>query len=78
MSSLVIKSHRKDDLLVEYEWDKYAPHFIVYVLKDIPLSQITPHSATCTTLYKNRYATRESAEHSYRLQVKKVKGGYYE
>ena len=77
MSSLLIKSHRKDDLLVEYEWDKYAPHFVVYVLKDIPLAQIQNHGPSCTTLYRERYSNHESAKRSYKLQVKKVKGGYY-
>lgn len=77
MSSMVIDSHRKKDLMVELEWDKYAPHFIVYVLKDLPRSQNKQSGPSCTTLFRNRYNTLESAKCSYRFQVKKLKGGLY-
>ena len=31
MSSWVLGSFTKDDVYIEYEWDKYAPHYVVFV-----------------------------------------------
>lgn len=72
MSSWTLKTYKHKDLLVEYEWDKYAPHYVVSVHKQLIGEDFY------RTLSLNRYDNTDSAKRSYKLQVKRVKGGYYD
>ena len=68
--SLTLETYEQDNLYIEYEWDKYAPHYIVFVGKK--------HSdGLVHTLWTQRYATVEQAKHSFKRQVAKAKKGEY-
>jgi len=68
--SLTLGTYSQDNLYIEYEWDKYAPHYVVYVgSKDV--------EGMLHTLWTNRYATKEQAKRSFKRQVAKAKKGEY-
>jgi hypothetical protein len=68
--SLTLETFEYCDLVVEYEWDKYAPHFIVLVGKK--------YNGVVNLIWIKRYATPEQAKRSYNRQVLKVKKGDYQ
>lgn len=66
--SLTLGTYKQDDLYIEYEWDKYAPHYVVFVGRK--------HSdGLVYTIWRNRYATKEQAKRSFQRQVAKAKKG---
>ncbi|MCR4661724.1 MAG: hypothetical protein K5765_06995 [Clostridia bacterium] len=66
--SLVLGRFEQDNIIVEYEWDKYAPHYVVFV------GRKWKDSSVCT-IWTNRYATVEQAKRSFQRQVRMVKKG---
>lgn len=67
--SLVIETFNQGNIYAEYEWDKYAPHYIVYVGKKI--------NGVIQTLWSKRYDNVKSAKSSFKRQVKKIKEEQY-
>ena len=68
--SLTLETYEQGNIYIEYEWDKYAPHYIVFVGKK--------HSdGLVHTLWTQRYATVEQAKRSFKRQVAKAKKGEY-
>lgn len=66
--SITLETFEQDNLYIEYEWDKYEPHYIVFVGKK--------HSDDLVyTLWTNRYGTKEQAKKSFQRQVRKAKKG---
>lgn len=65
--SLTLGQYEQNDIYVEYEWDKYEPHYIVFVGRKV--------NGVVHTIWTNRYATEEQAKRSYQRQVRKVKKG---
>lgn len=66
--SLALETYEQGNLYIEYEWDKYEPHYVVFVGRK--------HSdGVVHTIWRNRYATKESAERSFKRQVAKAKKG---
>ena len=66
--SLTLETYEQDNLYIEYEWDKYAPHYVVFVGRK--------HSdGLVHTIWTNRYATKEQAKQSFKRQVAKAKKG---
>ncbi len=66
--SLTLETYEQDNLYIEYEWDKYEPHYIVFVGRK--------HSdGLVHTIWTNRYATKEQAKKSFKRQVAKAKKG---
>ena len=69
--SLTIETYEQDNIYIEYEWDKYAPHYIVFVGKKYS------DDDSVHTLWEQRYATEEQAKRSFKRQVAKAKKGEY-
>lgn len=68
MSSWLLESYKQDNIYIEYEWDKYAPHFVVFVGQK--------HTdGVVHTIWTNRYSTKEQARKSFLHQVRKFKKG---
>lgn len=66
--SLTLETYEQDNLYIEYEWDKYEPHYVVFVGRK--------HSdGLVHTIWNNRYATKEQAKRSFKRQVAKAKKG---
>ena len=66
--SLTIETYTQNDIYAEYLWDKYSPHFEVFVGKK--------HcDGIVYTLWSNRYNTEEQARKSFKRQVRKIKKG---
>lgn len=64
--SITLKSYERDKTLVELSWDKYSPHFVVFV----------GHRADDGFYHADeydRYHTEDEAKRAYRRQVAKVK-----
>lgn len=69
--SLTLGTYTQEDIYIEYEWDKYSPHYIVFVGKK--------HSnGIVYTIWTKRYATEEEAKRSFQRQVRKAKKGELE
>ena len=66
--SLTLETYTQGDIYIEYEWDKYAPHYVVFVGKKQSNDLIA-------TLWTNRYVTKEQAKKSFKRQVNKAKKG---
>lgn len=69
--SLTLETYEQGNIYIEYEWDKYAPHYVVFVGE-------TRSNGLTYTLWTNRYATREQAKRSFKRQVAKAKKGDYQ
>lgn len=68
--SITLEAYEQNDIYVEYEWDKYAPHYVVFVGRK--------HSdGLVHTLWTNRYATKEQAIRSFKRQKRKVINNVY-
>lgn len=66
--SLTLETYEQDNLYIEYEWDKYEPHYVVFVGRK--------HSdGLVHTIWTNRYVTKEQAKRSFKRQVAKAKKG---
>lgn len=66
--SLTLETYEQDNLYIEYEWDKYEPHYVVFVGRK--------HSdGLVHTIWTKRYATKEQAKKSFKRQVAKAKKG---
>ena len=66
--SLTLETYEQDNLYIEYRWDKYEPHYVVFVGRK--------HSdGLVHTIWTNRYATKEQAKRSFKRQVAKAKKG---
>ena len=66
--SLTLGTYEKEDIYIEYEWDKYEPHYVVFVGRK--------HSdGFAHAIWTNRYATEEQAKRSFKRQVAKAKKG---
>lgn len=65
--SLTLETYEQNDIYVEYEWDKYEPHYIVFVGRK--------YNGVVYTIWTNRYSTKEQAKKSFQRQVRKVKKG---
>ena len=66
--SLTLETYKQDNLYIEYEWDKYEPHYIVFVGRK--------HSdGLIHTIWTKRYETKEQAKKSFKRQVAKAKKG---
>lgn len=65
--SLTLETYEQNDIYVEYEWDKYEPHYIVFVGRK--------NNGVVYTIWTNRYSTKEQAKKSFQRQVRKVKKG---
>lgn len=66
--SIALESYKQDKTLVELSWDKYDPHYVVYV------GRITDDSdGFYRTDSYERYQTEDEAKRAYRRQVSKVK-----
>lgn len=68
--SLTIETYTQDNLYVEYEWDKYEPHYVVFVGRK-------HNDGLVHTIWTNRYETKESAKRSFKRQVAKAKKGKF-
>lgn len=68
--SITMKSYKQDDLYVELEWDKYEPHYVVFVGKRFK-------DNLYHTISNRRYATEKQAKSAYYRQVSLVKKGNY-
>lgn len=66
--SLTLGTYEKDDIYIEYEWDKYEPHYVVVVGKKYGDGLV--HET-----WIKRYATEEQAKRSFKRQVAKAKKG---
>lgn len=71
MSSWVFESYSQGKIYAEYCWDKYAPHYQVFV------GQKYEEDGLVHTLWKNTYATKEQALKSFKRQIAKIKKGEY-
>ena len=71
MSSWVIETYSQGDMYAEYLWDKYAPHYQVFVGK------IYEGNGLVHKVWQNNYATVEQAKKSFQRQVRKIKKGVY-
>ena len=68
---MTLETYEQDDIYIEYEWDKYAPHYVVFVGRK--------HSdGLVHTIWENRYATEKEAKYSFKRQVAKAKKGEIE
>lgn len=66
--SIVIETYKQDDVYIECVWDKYEPHYVVFVGKKYGTDLV--HK-----VWTNRYATEEQAKRSFKRQVAKAKKG---
>lgn len=66
--SLTLETYEQDDICIEYEWDKYEPHYAVLVGRK-------QSDGLVHTIWTNRYATKEQAKRSFQRQVAKAKKG---
>ncbi len=66
MSSWTFETYEQNDIYVEYLWDKYPPHFKVFVGK-------RQSNGLYGTLWEKGYATKEQALKSFKRQVNKIK-----
>ena len=64
--SLTLESCTIGDIYIEYEWDKYAPHYVVFVGRK-------GSDKIVHTIWNNRYATEDQAKKAYKRQVAKYK-----
>ena len=68
--SLTLETYEQGNLYIEYKWDKYAPHYVVFVGKK--------HiDGLVYTLWTKRYPTEKQAKRSFKRQVAKAKKGEY-
>ena len=68
--SLTLETYEQGDIYAEYEWDKYEPHYIVFVGRK-------HKDGLVHTIWTNRYATEKQAKRSFKRQVAKIKKGEY-
>ena len=66
--SLTLETYKQDNIYIEYEWDKYTPHYVVFVGRK-------QSDGLVHTIWTNRYATKEQAKQSFKRQVAKAKKG---
>ena len=66
MSSWVLGNYNQGNIHIDYEWDKYAPHYVVFVGEK-------HNDGLVYTLWTRRYATIEQAKRAYQRQVRRVK-----
>lgn len=64
--SLTIDTYEKGDIYIECRWDKYVPHYQVFVGEKI--------DGIVYTRWEGHYDTKESAKRSFRRQVRTVEG----
>ena len=69
--SLTIDCYSEGNLYAEYRWDKYEPHYQVFVGRKYEGDGLVH------TLWKQTYATKEQAKRSFQRQVRKIKKGEY-
>lgn len=64
MSSWMLETYESGDIYLEYYWDKYAPHYHVFLGRKV--------NGVVMTIKHFTYATIEQAKRSFRREKRKL------